>query len=358
MSEKNKSIEGLRAVACLLVLIHHTMQVPLLWWGVDVFFVIAGFLNTKSVLSKVDKAKNSTNNERAGSKNFALKKYYLFRLIRIVPAYYIAILLVYLYNPNAFPENSLLSYLTFTNNIFDVTFSLHSLDALEVGPFWSIAVEMQFYFLWPLFLAYFTNYGSNIKACRWMTLLLILIPFLLRGLIHSFLPDISFYANYTTLPCRFDLLALGAILAMPKAFKVNARKITPYALLNVLAFALLTIYHPDFKSPTGFGFPDSLSFITFGFSSLAFTAFYLVAVVLEKDFCSLLKRFLKIETLVWLGALSYVIYLTQGIVIISLKKAGIHSLFTLIFGLPPLIAIAWVVNTFVEKPLAKLKKSF
>lgn len=151
-SKFRKDIQGLRALAVLAVILFHTNKewLPGGFIGVDIFFVISGFLITSIIL------------EQKKSNQFSFEKFYVNRIKRIVPAYYVLIGIVtvcvaILLTPQDFKffRESLNSSLLFSSNNYFSNFgdyfapNAYELPLLHT---WSLAVEMQFYLFLPLLL--------------------------------------------------------------------------------------------------------------------------------------------------------------------------------------------------------------
>jgi peptidoglycan/LPS O-acetylase OafA/YrhL len=139
-------LDALRGIAILLVLVHHTefavLYAPeltrLMWLGVDLFFVLSGFLITEILLRKPK------------DRGFILN-FYARRALRIWPPYYLLVLFVWLFGTPLFGSSlqgrALVHYLTFTQNVSFAPMELAFHPALQST--WSLAVEEQFYLLWP-----------------------------------------------------------------------------------------------------------------------------------------------------------------------------------------------------------------
>jgi peptidoglycan/LPS O-acetylase OafA/YrhL len=175
-------LDHLRTLAITLVILYHyrSFQHPAWmddslhfgWSGVDLFFVLSGFLITNQLLARIKAGKG------VGFANFYLKRFF-----RIIPPY-LTILLIYIFIP-AFHERESLPPLwkmfTFTQNF--------GMDISRLGTFshaWSLCVEEQFYLLLPLALAFFLATGSWQKAA-WAIPGLFLLTALLRWLTWHFL---------------------------------------------------------------------------------------------------------------------------------------------------------------------------
>lgn len=136
-------LDSLRGLAALAVVLYHDLQGAFFlgWSGVDLFFVLSGFLITRILL------------EHGGSAGF-LTAFYARRALRIWPLYFAVLGACVLANELAttgwpFPRAALLQHLTFTQHVQSNWGSPPSPAPPTVGPLWSIAVEEQYYLLWP-----------------------------------------------------------------------------------------------------------------------------------------------------------------------------------------------------------------
>lgn len=141
------NLDGLRFVAIVLVMFHHVLPehqaTGALWQrgflGVDLFFVLSGFLITTLLLREAD----------ANGGSFSLRKFYQRRVLRILPAYYLLITAVSLYYVVG-KERADLAELVPYYYLFLSNFLTEHLPTLD--PTWSVSVEEQFYMIWPLLL--------------------------------------------------------------------------------------------------------------------------------------------------------------------------------------------------------------
>ena len=159
-------IDGLRAIAVLAVILFHlnSSWLPGGFLGVDIFFVISGYLIGGILYREL-----STN-------TFSLKRFYLRRMRRILPAFFAMVIptlslsrfIIVAGSPNAIKaERSALSATVFANNLFN-SFYTDYFDTNNLNPFlhlWSLSVEEQFYFLYPLVL-----WGIMKVIKRWLPL--------------------------------------------------------------------------------------------------------------------------------------------------------------------------------------------
>jgi peptidoglycan/LPS O-acetylase OafA/YrhL len=225
-SSKNARIYGLdtlRFIAIALVLMHHYMAVvsskstfgflsEIGWAGVDLFFVLSGYLIGDQLLSSI-----------AQRKYFSLKAFYIRRLLRTLPNYYVVLALFFLF-PLALSGKEtapIWQFLTFTQNLDmrpGATFS-HS---------WSLCVEEQFYLLLPIAVL-LTSYIKKSIALGWLVLCAAIgVAVVVRGMVWfncgqnaltgSDFFQYIYYSSFT----RFDELLLGVALAMFKNFHTQS----------------------------------------------------------------------------------------------------------------------------------------
>ncbi len=216
---RDPRLDGVRGLAILLVLLFHTTQFNLLhdpldvaltaiptlgWSGVDLFFVLSGFLITNILLVT-----------RAGP-SYA-RSFYTRRTLRIFPLYYatlafflvIAPRLPFLANLDAAwrggTQTDALWYWLYLSN-WKVALS-GAWDHRSLSITWSLAIEEQFYLIWP-WIVRRTPERALLRVC----VAILTAAFLLRvGLVTY---GTSWLAPYVLTPCRFDTLATGAAIAL------------------------------------------------------------------------------------------------------------------------------------------------
>ena len=210
-------LDGLRGIAIALVLIHHFFYfapgAPLGWSGVDLFFVLSGFLIGGILL------------DARASPNY-FKTFYARRALRILPIYYtwIGAYVLVMAIAGRFLEahvpgggggwemlSTMSGQVLFLQNFHTLAYS-SVIGGTWFLSTWSLAVEEQFYIIAPLVIQFLTR--------RWLFLFLgivILSAPMLRSYIHYHLPlrpshDLSL--AYTLMPCRADSLAMGVLTAL------------------------------------------------------------------------------------------------------------------------------------------------
>ena len=143
-------ITGLRAIAVLAVILYHA-DFNLFkggWLGVDIFFVISGYLISNIIISELN------------SKKFRFTNFYLKRIKRILPALFFTLLVCIpfaqiLFHPKSLVEftKSLISSLFFYSNLYFNNLDFYNAAPAKVMPLlhtWSLSIEEQFYILFPM----------------------------------------------------------------------------------------------------------------------------------------------------------------------------------------------------------------
>lgn len=161
------------------------------WMGVDLFFVLSGFLITGILLATTDSPTYFRN-------------FFARRFLRIFPIYYLFIFCMFIPYHVQFGRAGLASLLFFYYNLYAVYVG-HGLP--DVNSLWSLAVEEQFYLAWPFFVLFLSR-----KALVRLILAGTVIALILRLVVLSQSSVIQ-AASYLT-PCRIDTLLVGALLAI------------------------------------------------------------------------------------------------------------------------------------------------
>ena len=295
-------LDGLRSLAILPVLMIHLAPrvgrlaalAPLWrrgWVGVDLFFVLSGYLITGILLDTVGKPHFY--------RNFIAR-----RTLRIFPLYFLSLALftgaVYFYADRG-PWASLKAwgnpgwFAVYLGN-FVAAFRDRNCPIFTFTPLWSLQVEEQFYVFYPLLIA-----TCNFQTLRRVLVACILVALLLRTTTVLWLGPR--FGCYVLTPCRMDALAVGGIVAMMR--RSNSRWLSPKALRISLmvcsgaAFSIMTLTNGDYSN----GFVMSV-----GYTFLGLTFASLLALVLSSP-QALLVRLLRWSPLVYTGQISYGLYL-------------------------------------------------
>jgi peptidoglycan/LPS O-acetylase OafA/YrhL len=214
-------IDGLRAIAVLLVILFHAKTGLFSggYIGVDVFFAISGFLITSIIYTKI----------LAG--NFSFINFYKRRAKRLLPASLFMTLVTLfvfaaMYPPDVFKtlsESAIASVLFFSNLYFWQTSGYFSPN-VEIQPLlhtWSLSVEEQFYFLFPLALFSLLMLKLSLRALLSLIAVSCLVSLVLAVI---YAPNSLSFIGFYILPTRFYEMGLGALLAIyiinrPDAFQ-------------------------------------------------------------------------------------------------------------------------------------------
>lgn len=199
-------IEGLRGLAVIAVIIYHAAHqlLPGGYLGVDIFFVISGYLMSKIIYEQI------TNNE------FSFTKFYIKRARRLLPTLYVVLFFTYLGGwrflvPSEFKElsQSLFATLILMSNYFFMVKSGYFDVSVDLKPLlhtWSLGVEEQFYLLFPISMYYFGKNKNYSKAI----FIAICLSFVLSLIVANKYPNINFYSLAT----RIWQLLFGALLGL------------------------------------------------------------------------------------------------------------------------------------------------
>ncbi|PHQ61093.1 MAG: acyltransferase, partial [Sphingobium sp.] len=327
-----RDIDGLRAVAILPVLLFHA-HVPGFsggYVGVDIFFVISGFLITGIIAREVDEGR------------FSLVHFYERRFRRIIPALALMILVTlgcaaWLYLPgdlDGVPKSALAATL-FASNLWFFTDTGYFAGGADVKPLlhtWSLAVEEQYYIGFPILLMLLARY-----APRWRAVVLTMIAAGSLALAIILQRDTSGFTFYL-LPTRAWELFAGGLLALGVLPAINRRWISELvAWGGLLAIALaVTFYDRDTIFPGLTALPPVLG----------------AAALIHASPGTSVGRLLSLPILVGIGLLSYSLYLWHWPLIVFTEyatDAPLSGAIRLIVMAAALLAAAlsW---RFVERP--------
>ena len=345
-SKENKSlkkssyrpeIDGIRAFAVITVIINHFNKniLPGGYLGVDIFFVISGFVITSSLYQRP-------------SENFKdfISAFYERRIKRLVPALIVFVLItsitICLFQPN--PYKSLWTGLT---SLFGLS-NLYLLDkttdyfarSTELNVFahtWSLGVEEQFYILFP-FLIWFSGFGRSSKNGIRNLFLIVGILTIASMIGFLYLYPSNQPAAYFLMPTRFWEMASGCLLFIGcqkrKSIEQFCENISP---IFVLALIIGIMY-----------LPISWAII----STLSVVALSLVLIAsLKKQTAGF--NFFANPKVVYVGLISYSLYLWHwGVLSISRWTIGIHW-WSVPLQLVLIFSLASFSYRWIEKPLRK-----
>jgi peptidoglycan/LPS O-acetylase OafA/YrhL len=355
-------LDGLRGIAILLVILHHFWPdtgplyaakdvVHLGWIGVDLFFVISGFLITGILLD--------TRGERGYFQSYLAR-----RALRVFPLYYLLVVTAFVVipwvQPGAFWESELVQesgspiwYLLYAGNIREAITGVE--PAYILAPLWSLSIEEQFYLTFPFLVALLSRrtltrvlIGMVICAPLFRTVMLVLVPDNER-------------IQYLATVSRMDVLALGALLAIAlrsPRFELPSARTSGRVFIALFAMFVLAFLEGALDRHSAF---CRIS----GYSLVAFMFLALVTWTIQSRGTTS-TAWLRVRPLQHLGKICYGVYLLQRpseVVFVKLLSAtGISmpadSLALVIAKTLFAFAVASASWYAFEKPILKLKDRF
>ena len=364
------TLDGLRGIAILAVLVSHFVHLAptagdvsalllgrtarLGWAGVDLFFVLSGFLIT-GILA-----------DARGDDGY-FRTFYMRRTVRIFPLYYAFIFAAFAltwWRPDGglAPKDALPWFAMYGTNVL-VSWRGSFGAAGDMGHLWSLAVEEQFYMLWP-FLVFALSPRTLERTC----LALVIAALVLRlGLVAT---GGSPIAMFTLLPMRMDALGVGAWIACrvrrPFAPAVVARAALVAGCSAAMAFGVLA-----FRAGSDLRFQHPLG-AAFGYSLLAVASAALLVLALLAREGSPLYRVLTARGFLAFGKYSYGLYVLHSLAPRLLGYLGVGPERMPMVGgsqVPAAIGyallatgVAYVLAMLswrtVEQPMLRLKRRF
>jgi peptidoglycan/LPS O-acetylase OafA/YrhL len=384
--QRDPRLDGLRGLAILLVLLYHTTHYGLArgpferalgvlpsvgWSGVDLFFVLSGFLITGILL-------------RARASSSYYRSFYARRVLRIFPLYYAVLVFFFVVIPrirlfaqvdffwNPGVDRREIWYWLYLSNVDAAWSGVWRHQALGIT--WSLAIEEHFYLLWPWV----------VRRARDRTLLAVCAATALGALLlraaftAAGAPPI---ASYAFTPCRLDTLATGAAIAILaqgagglEALARAARRALPLALA---AFGAAQAW-VRLQAPAVSGYAEVTRQVlsynehpllqTLGFSLLCVVYGALLVWVATAPAGSLRARAFEMRWLRSLGKYSYAMYLFHffvGLLVVNVFAPGRHpdryvaaqlAFWALVLGATWVLArLSWAL---LEAPALRLKRYF
>jgi peptidoglycan/LPS O-acetylase OafA/YrhL len=360
------ALDGLRAVAFLMVFFWHYLHLPWGWAGVDIFFILSGFLITGILFDTRDDPHRA-------------RKFYIRRMLRIFPLYYGVLLCLVLAWPWAHWPSSWLwiAWPLYLGNFlqllrtnpfstagqvssFFVATQWHGRAiAFSMGHFWSLCVEEQFYLVWPWLLFWIRDRRRLQIFCLCAIAGCLVLRLLAFHTLPTWMLLQEVVAHLTFF--RMDDLLAGGLIALTvrgpycdRMFRI-ARMLTPIALPVAIVWAV----ERSFAQRWVF-YPYPATTETWGFSLLMVLGSLLIAVAIQPQ--TWLARMLKVRPLRWAGRLSYGAYVFHEIfhgVYTRIAQGLPHTEAILLrtsLALVATYALAWLSFRFFETPFLNLKE--
>lgn len=353
-----KGLDALRAFAVFAVIYQHWgplgFKVPWLkfifyrmipsgTFGVDIFFVLSGFLITKILLD--------ARKEMPDQRWKIMQSFYIRRVLRIFPLYVLVILIsAYVFN-DLFVRTHIAYFLTYTSNFLYLNggVSWHALPHT-----WSLAVEEQFYIIWPWFVVF--------TPPRYLER--VILTFIGFGIVSTVVLYF-FFVGYTNilLPTCFIAFGAGGWFAHVQTREAPPQWL-PVALKIGVPISVLTLFiHQAFHELELIRIFDSVVGIG------------LISFIVKQNYGASTRRLLENRLLVWIGKISYGIYLIHFMLLFyyaelmnylqAKQVISAHAYkilryvpFAYVINLVILIIICSLSYKFVETPFLSLKKFF
>ena len=349
-------IDGLRAIAILSVVLFHAgfSFAKGGFIGVDIFFVISGFLMTSIIL-----------NEKTEG-NFTLKKFYERRVRRILPMLFFTLIVssvaafYYLEEKDLmfFTRSSVTSIFAISNIFYSKNTGGYfdtSTDLIPLIHTWTLGVEEQFYIILPLIFIFLWKIGKNklFVLISYLVLISFFLNFVFANKIHNF------YLLHT----RFWELGIGSLIAFIKRgnftdfsisfgfnSKLNKINITKLFIDNLIsAIALICVLL-------------SVHFLHEKINNLQFrllipvlgTAFLILFATKE----TIVNKILSFKPLTWIGLISYSAYLIHQPLFAFLRISSFEPITKIEYGIASIITfvLAYFTWRFVENPFRNKQK--
>jgi peptidoglycan/LPS O-acetylase OafA/YrhL len=361
-------LDGLRAIAILLVFAYHSHLVEFGWAGVQLFFVLSGFLITGILLDM---------KETLPVREY-FKKFYSRRFLRIFPLYYfyLALMAVIAYRLQLAGVRPKYMQIFFDQVQYAVFYVYDLFYRVQGGQpsqfldhFWSLSVEEQFYILWPLLLLFFPQ-----KNLSRLFLLFIVMGFVFRLLLYLVYVSGSHFwvfrepfelVIYSMPFSQVDAFGFGAYISRYRIWRPKAQLLLLALLVPLAGFTAtyLTNGNVGLVSALGYDLPLRVHYQFIWGPTLLnyFFAVLIYCVVYEKA----LLRFLDLSWLRYLGKISYGMYVYHFPILWFVAKffeeriqSKTLSWGNVVVSLSLTILIAALSYHFLEKPILNLKDRY
>ena len=344
--------DGVRGLSILAVFVAHSEFVRALphagfleygRLGVDLFFVLSGFLITGILLDS-----------RENPQYF--RNFYARRVLRIWPLYYVLLMAIFVILPlfvssmRATARHTWPFFVLYIQNLF-----VHLPTPFGLEPTWSLAIEEQFYITWPLLVAFLRK-----RTLALVLLCVVAMSLSLRIIGYESGASLKFIHNFTA--CRLDAIAFGSLSAIWLRSKGCTLELWNRRARQFMALGLVGVFGARLV------FGQQSTVLSYTLIAICFTGFLGVSLTSECQ-TSLLGVFLSLRALRYVGKISYGLYLLHMPIFLFVGDyarqrtlsahfpAAINILITLVqFGAA--FATASISWRFFETPILRLKARF
>ena len=339
-------IDGLRCLGILAVVMYHSDFFPFLkggFTGVDVFFVISGYMISRSLYNRP-------------SLQFPchLSEFYKRRIIRIIPALVVCLIVTIIASTLFIPSSwlsdiisktGLSAFLGYSNFTLVWNSDRYFAPRAEFNPFlhtWTLAIEEQFYLLFPIIYYVWLRFRKDKSAAGSISWLLLAV----LGVSSLGLAFIETTANHDRafylLPSRFWELAAGALLFQLHSNSLFLPKSKSAPRMLMIAGLLLL--------GASFAFADSQAFpFPWAMVPVLATTLLLCGIVGTTNRSSLVHRFLSSSVMIYIGKISYSLYLWHWPIAVLLRwTIGFDTYWLLLLYLAAALVLATASYRYVE----------
>ena len=349
-------LDGIRSIAIFLVIFFHCRivaapQGPLQkiyysfaetgWIGVDLFFVLSGFLITGILLDTFTQKQY-------------FRSFYIRRILRIFPLYYAILILFTALNLSgllpSFGQKSIIAQTSYWFYLQNWISLLALSPTKTISHFWSLAIEEQFYLLWPALILFAARRNAVGKLCAATIVLAVIV----RAIFVHY-EQLAYFFTFS----RMDTLAFGAAIAFLLRKHNSLNSFRPAAqIIALISGALVVIVA---ISQRGFYGHDP-EVLLYGLLPLAlfFASFLVIALTSSEQ--GILRRILKNSWLRTVGTISYGVYIFHWPIIVLLKDKWplgynfwVNQLGFVMVITALSLTVAWVSYHYFEKIFLGLK---
>jgi len=313
--------------------------------GVDVFFTLSGFLITSLLLR--DLSSRRTNRSSIPS---LLKRFYARRALRLLPALYVLVAIswvVVLWEGSPLASQwettgAALLYVTNWHLVVGPLFTEFGPNG-DIGHLWSLAIEEQFYIVWPLVLIGLLTLRTRPRAL--LVIFAVLVALIGVHRIHVFDTSSTWVGAYVRTDTRIDSMIVGAFFAVVyRHYRPHPRVVSILATVGLVGILWIK-----------YAIPHSPEIFRSGFTVIAICTGVCVLAGAQGDW--VFSRVLTWRPLVSLGKVSYGLYLYHHLVFIVVGRhvtSGPNSV-RIVLAVAAAAVLTWASWRFVEQPFLRLK---
>lgn len=326
-------LDGLRGIAVLLVIIFHSAPdiLPGGYLGVDMFFVLSGYLITRILVS-----------EHTATGRISMKEFYKRRALRLFPAFYsMLIILSFLALFRTDPIFHLKaiaisgSYLMNWARAFETRFEVY------LGHTWSLSIEEQFYIIYPVILLFLLNTINRQNIWKWILSLLVIVFVWRMYLITS---GANLNRTYNGFDTRADSLLFGCLISIIKFNYLSIK----YMFLPFIMSLFFIIYCSLFVTIKN----DWMNY--YGFTLAAISSGFIILHAVNNP-TSIFSQLAATMPLVKIGKISYGMYLWHYPILYGVVRFIDYPPFILVACMVLTIGVASLSFKYIESPALRLR---